>query len=125
MAVAAGDKMPTMTFRSSFVIGALLAVALAATAQANGKRAASGGRACGTSIEDWCPSYRGDPCNRHKTTAECKADRKCYGMPYRGVSFVPCFLDARGFASNCPTVGCTSRKPPPPSKGQPLVCPTC
>ncbi|HXF89885.1 MAG TPA: hypothetical protein VNK48_16165 [Xanthobacteraceae bacterium] len=113
-----------MIFRSSLVIGALLAVALPAAAHANGKRAAPA-RPCGTSIEDWCPSYRGDPCNRHKTTAECKADPKCYGILYRGVSFVPCFWDERGFASNCPTVGCTSRRPPRGAVRKPFVCPTC
>ena len=48
------------------------------------------------------------------------ADLRCYGMPYRGESFVPCFLDARGFASNCPTVGCTSRRPPKDSVRKPL-----
>ncbi len=125
MAGAADGKMQTMIFRSSCVIGVVLAVALPAAAYANGKRGSPAGRVCGTSIEDWCPSYRGDPCNRHKTAAACKADPKCYGMPYRGVSFVPCFLDERGFASNCPTVGCTSRRPPRGSARKPLVCPTC
>jgi hypothetical protein len=63
------------------------------------------------SISDWCPSYRGDPCNRHKNTTACKADLKCYGMGYRGESVVPCMPDERGFAFNCPTVGCTSNPP--------------
>jgi hypothetical protein len=29
-------------------------------------------------------------------------------MRYRGESVVACIIDARGFASNCPTVGCRS-----------------
>ena len=69
-------------------------------------------KACGTGWNDWCRSpLPHDRCNRHKTAEACRADLKCYGMPYRGESFVPCWYDERGFASNCPTVGCTSRKP--------------
>jgi hypothetical protein len=68
--------------------------------------------ACGMNISDWCPAPPGDPCGRHRDTAACKADPACYGMPYRGESFVPCVLDQRGFSSNCPTVGCTSTPPP-------------
>ena len=68
--------------------------------------------ACGMNIDDWCPAPPGDPCGRHRDTAACMADPACYGMPYRGESFVPCVLDARGFSSNCPTVGCTSTPPP-------------
>ena len=44
--------------------------------------------------------------------AACRADPTCFGMPYRGESVVPCILDARGFASNCPTAGRTSTPPP-------------
>ncbi|HLL27174.1 MAG TPA: hypothetical protein VKT73_05940 [Xanthobacteraceae bacterium] len=66
---------------------------------------------CGTGINDWCPPPPADPCGRHTNVAECKADPACYGLPYRGVSFLPCVLDARGFGVNCPTVGCT-RTPP-------------
>jgi hypothetical protein len=95
-----------MMYRSTLLILIALLLSLAAEAQASD-------RTCGISTNDWCPSRRGDLCNRHKNTAACQADPKCYGMPYRGVSFVPCFLDERGFASNCPTVGCTSRRPPP------------
>jgi hypothetical protein len=69
------------------------------------------GKACGISLSDWCPSRPGDPCGRHKNTAACKADAKCYGMPYRGESLIACMYDARGFASNCPTVGCTNQRP--------------
>jgi hypothetical protein len=94
-----------MMHRSAFLMVILLLLGGAADAWA-------ANLACGTSIDDWCPARRGDPCGRHKITAACKADPKCYGMPYRGVSFVPCFLDRRGFASNCPTVGCTSTRPP-------------
>jgi hypothetical protein len=63
---------------------------------------------CGLSPSDWCPSPPGDPCGAHKDTASCKADRRCQGMRYRGESVVACMYDERGFASNCPTVGCVS-----------------
>jgi hypothetical protein len=66
---------------------------------------------CGVGLSDWCPAPPGDPCGAHGNTAQCKADPRCYGMPYRGESVVPCLFDARGFASNCPTVGCTSTRP--------------
>jgi hypothetical protein len=67
---------------------------------------------CGTGPSDWCPAPAGDRCGRHRNVAECKADLACYGMPYRGESVVRCSVDARGFASNCPTVGCSSVAPP-------------
>jgi hypothetical protein len=67
---------------------------------------------CGLGTGDWCPAPAGDPCGRHRNTAACRADPTCFGMRYRGESVVPCKLDARGFASNCPTVGCTSTQPP-------------
>jgi len=60
---------------------------------------------------DWCSSPPGDPCGEHKDKASCMADERCAGMPYRGESFVACHYDARGFADNCPTVGCVSPKP--------------
>lgn len=67
---------------------------------------------CGMGPGDWCASpIPDDPCNRHTDRAACEADPACYGMPYRGESVVACMLDDRGFASNCPTVGCTSQKP--------------
>ena len=110
MAWAPDGKMETMMVRSVLLIMVLVLLA-SSNGLANSR--SIGRQECGFKIEDWCPSYTGDPCNRHKTTAACKADLKCYGMPYRGVSFVPCFLDKRGFANNCPTVGCTSRKPAP------------
>lgn len=68
---------------------------------------------CGLSPKDWCPAPAGDPCGRHRNAADCRADAQCYGMPYRGESVVACILDERGFASNCPTVGCTSTSPAP------------
>jgi hypothetical protein len=63
---------------------------------------------CGMAHTDWCPSPAGDPCGRHKTKAACMADRACVGMRYRGESVIACMWDARGFAPNCPTVGCVS-----------------
>jgi len=66
---------------------------------------------CGTGPNDWCPAPAGDPCGRHRTAVECKADPACYGMPYRGESVVRCNFDTRGFGTNCPTVGCTSTAP--------------
>jgi len=68
---------------------------------------------CGMNPKDWCPAPAGDPCGRHRNAADCRADAQCYGMPYRGESVEACLLDARGFASNCPTVGCTSTPPAP------------
>jgi hypothetical protein len=68
---------------------------------------------CGLSPKDWCPAPVGDPCGRHRNAADCRADAACYGMPYRGESVEACLLDARGFASNCPTVGCTGTPPAP------------
>ena len=66
---------------------------------------------CGFGIKDWCLAPPGDACGRHRNVAACRADPACYGMPYRGESVVPCIYDQRGFASNCPTVGCTSTPP--------------
>ena len=70
--------------------------------------------ACGLAISDWCPAPAGDRCSVHKDASSCKADPACFGMPYRGESVVACQLDPRGFASNCPTVGCTSVPPTRP-----------
>jgi hypothetical protein len=63
---------------------------------------------CGTRTTDWCAAPAGDPCGAHKNVDACKADPACVGMPYRGESVVACQFDARGFATNCPTVGCRS-----------------
>jgi hypothetical protein len=70
---------------------------------------------CGMNPKDWCAAPAGDPCGNHRNVAECRADKACYGMPYRGESVVACIVDERGFALNCPTVGCTST-PTPESK---------
>jgi hypothetical protein len=66
---------------------------------------------CGMSVSDWCPAPAGDPCGVHKDKDTCRADPACFGMPYRGESLIACIRDERGFASNCPTVGCTSVAP--------------
>ncbi len=105
MGATADGKMQTMMVRSSLLIIILVLLASASEGLANGRQT------CGRQLNDWCPSYRGDPCNQHKNTAACMADLKCYGMPYKGESMVACKFDARGFASNCPTVGCTSKRP--------------
>ena len=67
---------------------------------------------CGMDSKDWCPAPAGDPCGRHRSADACRANPVCYGMPYRGESAIACILDERGFASNCPTVGCTISPPP-------------
>lgn len=72
--------------------------------------------ACGLSPSDWCSAPPGDRCGIHKDAVSCKADPQCFGMPYRGESVVPCIFDERGFASNCPAVGCTSV--PPKARGE-------
>lgn len=66
---------------------------------------------CGFSPTDWCPSPAGDPCGIHLDEAACQADAACVAMPYRGESVIACIPDSRGFASNCPAVGCTSVPP--------------
>ena len=66
---------------------------------------------CGFSPDDWCASPDGDPCGRHLDEASCRADTTCNAMPYRGESVVRCEWDERGFATNCPAVGCTSTPP--------------
>jgi hypothetical protein len=63
---------------------------------------------CGMHPDDWCPSAPGDPCGEHKDKTSCAADERCGGLPYRGESLVACHFDARGFADNCPTVGCVT-----------------
>ena len=87
-----------------------LAVLMAAVAPAP---AAAQSRPCGINPSDWCAVPAGDPCGRHRNVAACRADPACYGMPYQGESVVACQFDRRGFASNCPTVGCTSTPPRP------------
>jgi hypothetical protein len=63
---------------------------------------------CGLGPDDWCAAPDGDPCGQHQDEAACRADPACYAMPYRGESVVRCDWDERGFAPNCPAVGCTS-----------------
>jgi len=92
------------------IVSLSLSLALPALAAA-GASAFAQPPACGMSPNDWCPAPAGDPCGRHRNAAACRADPACYGMPYRGESVVACILDERGFASNCPTVGCTSSPP--------------
>jgi hypothetical protein len=64
---------------------------------------------CGSSPSDWCASPPGDPCGAHRSADACSGDARCEGIPYAGESFVACQLDARCFATNCPTVGCVRR----------------
>src|SRR5262245_15390684 len=64
---------------------------------------------CGQRTDDWCPSPPDDPCGAHHDTASCVSDARCEGRVYSGESMVACVVDARCFASNCPTVGCLSR----------------
>jgi hypothetical protein len=66
---------------------------------------------CGLSPGDWCQPPRGDRCGRHRNVAACRADRMCYGVPYRGESLVACVPGKRGFSANCPAIGCTSSPP--------------
>jgi hypothetical protein len=75
---------------------------------------------CGLSWDDWCRAPAGDICGRHKDTASCKTDPACYGMPYRGEAFAACIFDARGFAFNCPAVGCTSTPPGHNGRNSPI-----
>ena len=91
-----------------------MTVAALLLASASGTRAEPLG--CGFGIRDWCPVPPGDACGRHRNVEACRADPACYGLPYRGESVVSCLLDARGFASNCPTVGCTSAPTSRPSR---------
>ena len=64
---------------------------------------------CGMRTDDWCPAPAGDPCGKHKDEKSCRADSACRGVPYLGESVVACIPDGRGFAENCPSVGCLSR----------------
>jgi hypothetical protein len=92
-----------MTRRSMFTGLSLLAAAVLV--------AAAEPHTCGMDPGDWCPAPAGDPCGRHHDAAACRADKACYGVPYRGETLVACIVDARGFAANCPTVGCSSKPP--------------
>lgn len=105
-----------MLMQQRFLLCLLLSI-LAATcnataAESSGKKDRQTQQThCGLLPNDWCLAPAGDPCGRHLNVAACRADLACYGMPYQGESFAACRLDARGFSSNCPTVGCTSTPP--------------
>lgn len=94
----------------SLSVASVLLIALTGVAAAADAPPAN----CGRSPSDWCPAPAGDPCGAHKDAASCEADTACFGMPYRGELMIACISDERGFASNCPTVGCTSVPPKKP-----------
>ncbi|MCW5745224.1 MAG: hypothetical protein KIT36_03380 [Alphaproteobacteria bacterium] len=101
--------------RTAGLLALMIAMALAGPVLAQGTGAGPGSsRPCGLSPSDWCPAEPGDRCGRHRDADACKADPACYGQPYRGEAVVACRFDARGFGINCPTVGCTSRRPQRP-----------
>jgi hypothetical protein len=104
MVRTAHGKTQTMFRTSTILIAAIILFAAGGDIRAQTPL-------CGMGLSDWCPAPPGDPCGAHRNTAQCKADPRCYGMPYRGESVVPCLFDERGFASNCPTVGCTGTRP--------------
>jgi hypothetical protein len=76
----------------------LLAVLPASLAQAE--------NVCGGSPDDWCTGPSGGACGQHMNEADCRADSNCAAMRYAGESVVACHWDERGFADNCPAVGC-------------------
>jgi hypothetical protein len=94
--------------RHAILIGGAVTLLLFAIGAAS---AADGDALCGLGPSDWCAAPEGDPCGRHLNEAACRADPACFGMQYRGESVVPCQWDERGFAPNCPAVGCTSTPP--------------
>src|SRR5436190_3920276 len=96
---------------TNWMIGLILVVSffLGASACAQVKNRPPMNPNCGMSPSDWCPAPEGDSCGKHKDTDTCKADPACEGIPYRGESVEACIRDERGFASNCPTVGCRSK----------------
>jgi hypothetical protein len=65
--------------------------------------------ACGMSPDDWCTKPADGPCGKHLTAQGCRNDKACIGMRYSGESVIACHWDVRGFANNCPTVGCTAK----------------
>jgi hypothetical protein len=64
---------------------------------------------CGASPDDWCTRPQDGACGRHMDEADCRADSNCAAMRYSGESVVACHWDERGFADNCPAVGCQDR----------------
>ncbi len=67
------------------------------------------GNVCGLSPNDWCTGPKDGACGRHMNEADCRADTKCVAVRYSGESVVACNWDERGFAGNCPAVGCQDR----------------
>jgi hypothetical protein len=65
--------------------------------------------ACGMSPDDWCTKAADGSCGKHLTADACRNDKACVGMRYAGESVIACHWDERGFADNCPTVGCIAR----------------
>lgn len=68
---------------------------------------------CGASINDWCTGLKDGACGAHMNEAACKSDEACMAARYSGESLVACHWDERGFADNCPAVGCRDRKGSP------------
>ncbi len=88
-------------------VGTAVSGSASASATASSE-AGQSGNPCGLSPNDWCAAPAGDACGQHKDAASCRADVRCAGMPYQGESVVACQWDERGFADNCPAVGCVS-----------------
>jgi hypothetical protein len=109
MELDAGSVLPKMIAHARHRgFGAILAICSLVTASAVFAADNTPVGNCGLSPSDWCQSPPADPCGVHKDAVSCKADPACFGMPYRGESVVACHFDERGFAPNCPTVGCNS-----------------
>jgi hypothetical protein len=70
---------------------------------------AKAGNPCGTSPDDWCTKPSDGICGTHLNEADCRADKRCVAVRYSGESVVACQWDARGFAGNCPAVGCRAQ----------------
>lgn len=70
---------------------------------------AHAGNICGTSPSDWCTGASDGACGRHLNEADCRADSTCAAVRYGGESVIACHWDERGFADNCPAVGCQDR----------------
>jgi hypothetical protein len=64
---------------------------------------------CGMSFDDWCTTASDGVCGRHPDEVSCRADNRCVAVRYSGESVVACHWDERGFADNCPAVGCKGR----------------
>ena len=97
-----------MHHRIPFLLVLLLSLLFAARVAGAGEAARSF-PFCQINPQGWCPSAGWDRCGRHSDTASCKADPGCRGLPYHGESVIACLSDGKGFATNCPSVGCVSR----------------